>query len=182
MAWLCASEKHALASIKSLVVFRWETPRHSHCCRPARRRLLSWLRRAFKLSPGQHWVLEEKYKIILVGFLFATLFLHYVSQRSDGQSWKSHLLASPCLISCKSWGQSPWNRQDNLVFRKPKCESRFIHISINLLFKGIENSFVHRLKQSNYCSPQLKGRSGNGCWLFLFHSSAFVNDCWEQLD
>lgn len=122
--------------------------------------------KAFELSPCQQWMLKEKYKIILIGFFFAMLFLYYISQRS-GQFWKSHLLAAPCLTSCKSWGQSLWNRQDNLICRNPKCESRFHHISINLLFKGIENSFVHWLKESNYHSPQLKGRSGNGCWLFF---------------
>lgn len=128
----------------------------------------------------QDWMLRRSIRLFKLAFSlqhhsFATFLKDRVSL---GKVTRWHLPAA--LASCKSWGRSPWNRQDNLVLRK--CESWFYHISINFLFKGTENSFVHRWKQSNYCSPRLKGRSGNGCWLFLFHSFAFVNDCWEQLD
>lgn len=173
---LCGSEQRGLAWAKSLIAFRSAPPGNSQHCHPARPRPGHSLP-AHSLPTGMP---KEKNKINLIDFLFATLLL-YVSQRSV-QSWKSHLLAASCLTSWKSWGQSHWKRRDNLVFRKSWCESWFHHISINLLFKCTENSFVHWQKQSNYCSPQLKGRSGNGCWLFLFRSFAFVNDCWEQLD
>lgn len=133
------------------------------------------LTEAFELNPCQQWVLKEKCKIIVVVFSLQCYTF-------TGQTWRSRLSAAPCLASCKSWGQNPWSRQDSLVFRKAKCKSRFHHSSIKLLFKGTENSLIHRLKQSNYCAPQLKGRAGNGCWLFLFRSFAFVNDCREQLD
>lgn len=69
-----------------------------------------------------------------------------------GQSRKSHLLAVHCLSSLNSWGQSPWDRQDNLVFRKPKSESWFHRLSINLLLKGTENCLSQWTELWNYRS------------------------------
>lgn len=139
MAWLCGSEQLGLAWTKSLIAFRSAAPGNSQHCHPAWPRLGHSLP-THSLPAG---MLKEKNKIDLIGFLFAS----QLPASLPGKAEAKVLETGRTTLS--------------------KCESWFHHISINLLFKCTENSFVHWLKQSNYCSPQLKGRSGNGCWLFF---------------
>lgn len=80
-----------LGPTKSLIAFRSTAPGSSQCCHPAQPRPGHSLP-AHSLPAG---MLKEKNRINLIGFFFAMLFL-YVSWRSV-QSWKSHLLAAPCL-------------------------------------------------------------------------------------